>query len=163
MLGLSALLGLALSGCSYSFQTVSLPPEVNTFYVERFQNNAPIIVPSLAQDFTIALQDQFIRQTRLKLDEPGADLEFSGTITNYNVSPVNVQSDNTAAQNRLTIGMSVKFVNNVVPSDSWEQSFSNFADWPQSAGSLAAVEDQLIDEITERLVQDIFNKALGNW
>ena len=59
--------------------------------------------------------------------------------------------------------MRVKFTNKVVPSDSWEQNFSNFADWPQSAGSLAAVEDQLIAEITERMVQDIFNKALGNW
>jgi hypothetical protein len=151
-----------LPGCRYSFQTVSLDPTVQTITIDQFANNADIVVPTLAQDFTEALRDQFIRQTRLKLVQSDGDMQFKGVILDYRIEPLNIQQNDQAAQNRLTITVNVKYENVRFPDQSWEQRFSNFEDFPQSA-NLAAVERTLITSVNEKLVQDIFNKALGNW
>lgn len=151
-----------LAACSYSFTGTSQKPGVNTITIERLDNNAEVVVPTLAQNMTEALRDQFIRQSNLKLADRNGDLNLSGFVSRYTVEPLTVQGNDQAAQNRLTIGVQIKFVSEKYPSDSWEQNIEQFADFP-STQQLSQVEDQLVEEIQEKLVQDIFNKALSNW
>ena len=51
-----------------------------TYQVNFFQNNAPIIEPGLDRDFTTALQDLILNQTSLDLVRANGDLVYEGEI-----------------------------------------------------------------------------------
>jgi hypothetical protein len=157
------LMAVMMSGCGmYSFTGASIPPQARTFSVDFFQNFAPIVQPTLSQIFTDALKDKFSRQTNLRLTNGTGDLHFEGSITGYSIQPQAIGPNDRAQQNRLTITVRVKFVNEFQPENDFEQSFSRYYDY-DSTRSLAAVENEAIDAITEALVEDIFNRAVVNW
>jgi hypothetical protein len=147
---------------SYSFTGASISPNVKTISIEYFVNQAPLIVPTLSRTLTDALKDYFTSQTNLGLVDRGGDLHIEGSIKNYNVQPVAIQGNETAALNRLTITISVKFTNKTNEKQNYETTFSRYQDY-QSSISLASVQDALIAQITEQLVQDVFNKSVVNW
>ncbi len=154
---------VAVSSCGiYSFQGGKLKPGLNTVSIERFENSASLVVPTLAQDLTEGLKDKFQSQSNLRLVDYDGDLQFSGTITNYSVSPVAIQGDETAAQNRLTVTVSVLYDCTTYPEDSWQQSFTQFSDY-DSNQNLSDIESELILGIIDNLTTDIFNKVLSNW
>jgi hypothetical protein len=96
------------------------------------------------------------------LVDRSGDLNLEGAITQYAVQPVAIQGNETAALNRLTIVVSVKFTNKTDPKQNWETTFSRYQDY-SSAFNLSSVQDGLITDITAELVQDIFNKSVVNW
>ncbi len=155
------------SGCKikYSLSGASIPPEAKTVSIAYFPNNAPMVAPILSSTLTDALQDRFSRQTRLTLVREGGDLSFEGEITNYTSTPASITSsgeDAVAAMNRLTITVRVRFVNALDPKLNYDRTFSAFSDYPSSS-LLQSVESQLIPEIVDMLVEDIFNAAVSNW
>ncbi len=152
-----------LQSCGiYSFTGASIPPEVKTISIQYFSNNAPLVQPTLSQSFTDALKDKFTNQTNLTLVNRAGDLNIQGSVTNYSVSPVAIQSSDMAALNRLTISVSVKFTNNIDEKQNFETIFSRYADY-SSSESLSSVEESLIKQINDELVEDIFNKSVVNW
>lgn len=158
-----ALLVSFLTGCGfYSFTGASIPPQAKTFSVNYFPNLAPMIQPTLSQVFTDALKDQFTRQTNLSLINGVGDLHFEGNISGYSIRPQAIGADDRAAQNRLTISVRVKFINEYQPENDFEKTFSRYYDY-NSELSLAEVENEAIAAITEALVEDIFNSAVVNW
>jgi hypothetical protein len=157
------LLFALLSSCGiYSFTGASIPPQAKTFSVDFFVNNAPIVQPILSQVFTDALKDKFSRQTNLRLSNGIGDLHFEGSIVGYNTQPLTLGADDRATQNRLTVSVRVKFVNEFEPDNDFEQTFSRFYDYP-STRSLTEIEITAMDAIIEALVEDIFNRAVVNW
>lgn len=160
---LSILLLLSFVGCGiYSFTGGKLKPGLDTVSVELFENKASLINPSLAIDMTERLKDKFVGQSSLRLAQDDGDLQFSGYISQYDVRPVAIQGNETAASNRLTIALSVKYVCEKYPEDSWDKNFSQFSDFP-STQNLSDVESTLVTDIVDRLAQDVFNKVLANW
>ena len=133
-----------------------------TYQVNFFQNNAPIIEPGLDRDFTTALQDLILNQTCLDLVRANGDLVYEGEIVEYRISPMSATANNTAAQNRLTIGVQVRFTHNNRPEDDFDQRFSFFYDYPAST-QLITVQSTAYQEIFERITQDIFNASLAKW
>lgn len=160
---LALMVGL-LGGCTvkYSFSGASIPLEAKTVSVPYFPNNAPMVAPSLSSTLTDALQDKFARQTKLELVPTGGDLAFEGEITNYTSTPAAITAAETAAMNRLTITVKVKFTNVYEPQNNYNKSFSAFAEY-DATQLLQDIQDSLITEICEQLVQDIFNAAVANW
>lgn len=146
----------------YSFTGASIDPGTETISIQRFPNQAMTVEPTLSQRFTDALRDKFSRETSLNLVDKNGDLQIEGAITGYRTSPVAIQSNETAAKNRLTIKVDVTFTNTIDASKSYKSSFSSFAEY-LSSENLADVQDALIDEINEILIQDIFEKAVVNW
>lgn len=147
----------------YSFTGVQDLSGVETFQVNYFQNTSMLVEPGLDRDFTLALQDLITNQTNLSLVNSNGDLVYEGEITDYRISPTTATANNTAAQNRLTIRVNVRFYNKKKEEDNFEQSFSFFYDYPGSAQLVGAQRDTAIDEIFERLTQDIFNASLAKW
>lgn len=153
-----------LSSC-YSFKGISIPPNINTFYVENFQNRAGNAPAGLEIDFRDELFDKVNNESKLTLDEINPHIEFRGDISRFAVEAVAPQrSDDqaTTAFNRLTIGVRVSYINNEDNEENWEQSFSFFADF-ESNTDLSNVQDDLIDIIFTQILEDIFNKAFTNW
>lgn len=155
----------AFTACkiNYSFTGASIPIEAKSVSIATFPNMAPLINPNLSNTLTEALRDKFMTQTSLQLVQYNGDLHFEGTITAYNTKPMNIQAgSDEAAQNRLTIGIKIKFVNTIEPESSFETTFSQFSDY-NSDRNFEEVENALVDEIIIKLVDDIFNKAVVNW
>lgn len=154
---------LTINGCGvYSFSGASIPPEAETITIKYFPNKSDMVQPTLSQQFTEALRDKFSSQTTLSLVESGGDLAIEGEIVQYATKPIAIQGNEQAAQNRLNIGVNVRFTNKYDENAEFETKFSRYADY-DSRKRLSEVEDALTEEINEQLVQDIFNKAVVNW
>lgn len=159
----SILLAMSINSCgTYSFTGASIHPDAKSVSVDYFQNQATIVQSQLSQKFTLELQDKFARETSLILQKNDADLAFEGYISDYQVKPVSIGSQDQANQNRLSIKVFVRFTNHLEEDKSYEQTFTKYSDF-DSTQSLSSVEDTLIDEILEELIDDIFNKAVVNW
>jgi hypothetical protein len=154
---------LSLNGCkiSYSFSGASTEG-LNSVSVQYFQNRASLVQPGLTQNITDALIDKCKSQTNLTIINGLGDANFEGEIFDYNTRPLTVSADATAAMNRFTITVNVRFTNAVDPDLSFEQSFSRYEDY-ESSNDLSQVEDDLSEKIIEMLVEDIFNRAFVNW
>jgi len=135
---------------------------VKTFSVDYFPNRARLVNPNLSQQLTDGLQEKLIRQTSYSQISESGDLEFSGQITDYDVRPMNIQEGDLAAQNRLTIGIKVKFTNNKDHGMDWEKTFTSYEDF-DSNRSLSEAEETLVTEIIKKLTDDIFNASIANW
>lgn len=162
LLILSSFLILASCRVNYGFTGTSIDPEIKSVSIAYFDNFAPLAKPTLSQVFTEALKDRFLQQTNLSLVKEQGDIQFSGKITDYQTRPINIQSNETAALNRLTITVEVEFVNSKNDEKNFKQRFSRYEDY-ESSQNLSEVEDQLIELINEQLIQDIFNKAVSDW
>jgi hypothetical protein len=160
---LFALMGAMTScGISYSFSGVNISPEVLTYAVDYFPNRAALVQAQLSQVFTEALMDKIQGNTSLDLTTDGGDVQFSGEITNYQTRPTAITSAETAARNRLTITVRVKYVNVVDQDLDFDSSFSRYEEY-DSSQNLNDVEEALIELIVEDLVEDIFNRAFISW
>lgn len=151
-----------LAGGCYSFQDASFDPNLKTFSVDLFVNESSNTNPALSQQFTEALKDKVIAESNLRFVESQADVAFSGAITRYEVQALAPGANEVADQNQLTIGVKVSFINNTKDTDSWEQSFSRFANF-ESNLNFISIEGELVDEIIRQLVDDIFRRAFVNW
>lgn len=148
--------------CSiYSFTGASYGT-AQTVSIAYFQNNAPIVVPTLSNSFVEALKDKFIRQTPMQLIERDADLSFEGEIRGYTVTSIAVTAEEVASKNRLTVTVHVKFVNKTNDKWNFERDFSAYEDF-DSTLSISSVQDNLIRLIIDKLVEDIFNASVVNW
>ncbi len=146
----------------YSFTGASIPPNAKTIDIAYFPNYAALVQASLSQKLTEKLKDKFANQTSLNLVNRNGDLHLEGAIIDYQTAPNAILANETAATNRLTITIKVKFVNNIEPKQNFETTFSRYADYASNK-NLTTVEGTLIDEIVEMLVDDIFNKSVVNW
>lgn len=154
---------LALSSCGiYSFSGTSIQPDIKTIEIDFFEYKALKVNPSLSNELTEAIRTRFRRMTKLEQVESKADLELRGEITGYDVSPTAITASEVAAQNRLTVTVSIEFVNNKYPEDNVSQRFSAYADF-DAMNPLEAVQSSLCTEIIDKLVEDIFNATVAQW
>ena len=136
--------------------------DAETFSVQIFEEQAANAPAGYGINFTEYLRDFVVSRSKLKLSAEEADIEISGKISSYYTSPVSIQSDENAATNRLTIGIEVSVINNKDEKQSFERNFSQFSDY-ESSLDLSSVEDELIEDINEKLSQDIVNQLSSNW
>jgi hypothetical protein len=161
------LLVLSLQGCGIYNFTGGNVGTAKTFQVNFFQNyssDSPgsTIEPGLDNKFTLALQDFIQNQTSLDLNSSKGDLVFEGEIVEYRVSPMSATAQQTAAQNRLTISVNVRFFNTTKEDADFEKRFSFFYDYPAN-DLLDSVKNEAFDAIFERILQDIFSASLADW
>ena len=159
---------IILESCgNYSFTGASIPEGTESFQVNFFENEAgnsmgSIFEPGLDRDFTIALQNILQNQTNLQLLSSDADLIYEGEIKEYRVSPMTSTSNLQASQNRLSVGVNVRFINIKKEEDNFERKFSFYFDYPAET-QLLNVKSEAHDIIFERITQDIFNASLAKW
>jgi hypothetical protein len=152
---------LFIAGC-YSLSGISIDPDVNTYYIEPFKNNARNVVPSLAPILTEDLKEKIRTESRLLYIEREPDIEFKGTVVDYRVTSEAPQAGELTAINRLTIVTAIEYINNKNEDKGWKQNFSFFFDFPSST-DLSSVQDEAIEAISDQLMEDIFNKAFTDW
>ncbi|WP_158962385.1 LptE family protein [Myroides fluvii] len=160
---LVAFILLGLQSCKYYNFTGTGKIDADSFQVNYFQNNAPLVEPGIERTFTLALQDLIQNQTSLTLTNSDADLVYEGEIVDYRISPMTATADQRAAQNRLYIAINVRFTNKKNPEDDFEKRFSFYYDYDANAQLVGATLNTALDEIYERITQDVFNESLAKW
>ena len=159
---------LMLQGCGfYNFSGASTGT-AESFQVNFFQNLADqtpgsVIEPGLDRDFTNALQDLITNLTSLSLTGSNGDLLYEGEIVEYRISPQSATANATAAQNRLTMSVNVRFFNSTKEDSDFEQRFSFFFDYPGDQQLIGSLLTEAHETIFERITQDIFNRSLADW
>jgi hypothetical protein len=154
------------SGCGvYSLTGASITGK--TINVRNLENRAMNVVPTLSTALTDKLRNRILSQTGLAaVNSETADYDMKGTITSYIVGNSGTQTgangQPVASQNRLTITVEVDFKNRMDEKASFKQSFSRFYDFPATT-QLQAIESTAIEEISNLIADDIFNKAFVNW
>ncbi len=133
----------------------------STFSVTDFEPAHPLVSATAAQSLSEALRDRIQRQSTLRLVEDG-ELTFGARVVGWEVRPVNVQGDETAGANRITVNVVLSYVNRRDPELSSERTFSRYVDLPSDQDVFSS-EGVLIEELGDLLSQDMFNATLGNW
>jgi len=155
---------LLFTSCGiYSFSGTSIQPDVKSISIPFFEYRAQRVNPSLSNELTEAVRTKFRRLTRLEQVDEDGDMQITGQVIGYDVRASSVTANDVAAQNRLTITLSVSFTDNKHPEENFQKrSFSAYADY-DSTNSLDAVESSLCAEIIDKLVEDIFNATVAQW
>lgn len=157
------ILAISVNSCSVYNFTGAKPIDAKTYQVNYFQNNADIIEPGIERTFTLKLQELIQNQTNLNLTNTNGDLVYEGEIVEYRITPMQATAAQTAAQNRLTVGVMVRFSNKNKETDNFEKRFSFYFDYDGSTQLVGSALTSALDEIFERITQDIFNESLAKW
>lgn len=152
-----------LAKVQYSMTGASISPDVKTFSVDYFQNKALLVVPYLSTLFTEKLKTYLRTKTSLKeMTDNNGDIRFEGQIVGYYQRPIDIQRDEIATSNRLTIEIRVKYTNTKDGKYDFDTRFSNYTDYDINA-DFDSIEEELINKILDKIIEDIYNKALVNW
>ena len=146
----------------YSFRGTSISPNISTYYVNNFQNNADNAPAGISIDFSEALKEKIRTQSRLTLADTDPDIEFRGTIVDYRISAEAPQPDERTALNRLTIITAVEYINHREEGKNWKSNFSFFYDFPSSQ-DFTSVREVATLTIANQIMEDIFNKSFNDW
>jgi len=159
-----------LSACKiYSFKDVSIPSQVKSIHIGYIENRARLINPQLAPQLNDKLRQKINQQaSRLaQIQDPGADYDVSGTITDYNYTTSGI-SQQQVATNRLNVTVHIIFKNHLDPTgktvapDDFEADVTRNFDFSGNT-SITDAEQQLLPTIVTNMTDEIFNKLFSNW
>ncbi|MBM55664.1 MAG: hypothetical protein CMB32_03800 [Euryarchaeota archaeon] len=154
-------LSLVFASCRIYSPYGAATSGASSFSVEYFETVHPLVSASTAITISEALIDRVQRQSTLQLTDNG-ELKFEGKVIGWTVQPVNVQGNETAGANRVTITVDAIFTNTIDENLSFQRKFSRFYDL-SSNQDIHSNTDLVVEEISALLSQDIFNASLGNW
>ena len=152
----------SLYGCQFSFIPKGAVGDEKTIRIYQYENNSGQGPSSMQVTFTEGTKDYFQQNTKLDMIDADADIELKCKIKSYIIRPVSAQANEVAAFNRLTITVSVEYKNHLRKEKSFTKPFSFFQDFPTSQ-NISSVEQDLIDEISDQIIRDIFNSSVGEW
>ena len=149
---------------SYKFNGSSINyDKVKSISFENFPNrSAAFVWGPMESMFNTALQDKYMQQTRLKQVRQNGDLQLSGEITNYDAYNKGVGSDGYSTMAELKMTVNVRFVNNTNHAEDFEQQFSASREY-NSTQQLSAVQEDLVNQMIDEIVEQIFNATVANW
>jgi hypothetical protein len=153
---------LFITSSCYTLNGISIPDNVESYYVDNFKIKARNAPPLINQIFTEDLKNKINSQTKLVANNEQPDIEFTGEITRFDLQALAPTRDQESSLNRLNVSIAVEFVNNKDDEASWKQTFSQNYDFSADK-DLLSIQDQAIAEIYEQIIEQIFNKSFANW
>lgn len=163
IISLITAIGITSCAISYKLNGASIDYDTTkTISFEYIPIKAAMVYAPLAVNFNDELQAKYANQTKLEQVKSNGDLQLSGAITGYSLSPLAVKQDAYAAETRLTIKIKIKFVNKNNKSENFDREFSAYRDF-EATQLITDVQDGLCDEMIKELVEQIFNATVANW
>ena len=162
---LVCVLTLTVASCSvsYKFNMSSIDyTKVKTIQIADFPIRSSYVWGPMGPMFNNKLKEQFADHTKLSQVKRNGDLKIEGEITNYSQRNKSVSAEGYSAQTELSITVNVRFTNNTNHQEDFEQQFTATASY-ETIQSLASVQEQLVTEMIEDIVDQIFNATVANW
>ena len=154
-----------LSSCriSYSFNGASINyNETKTIQIGDFPIRSNYVWGPMASIFNNQLKDQYANHTKLQQVKRNGDLKIEGEITRYEQRNKSVSAEGHSAQVELTMGVTVRFTNNVNHSQDFERQFTASQSYDSNL-SLNAVQEELVTQMVKDITDQIFNATVANW
>lgn len=146
----------------YRFSDASVDPNLKTFTINPTNNIATFQNANAAPLLTDKLKEKFIRETRMVLIRQDGDIEYTCTIVEYNIEPIAITNTQTLAQNRLNISVKIDCVHKKDEKKSYTQNFRDGENY-NALENFNTIENNLLNTIYDRIIQQIFNKSFSNW
>ena len=145
-----------LNGASIDYNTIK------TISIENFQNRATYQWAPMAPMFNNSISDIYNRQTKLRQVKRDGDLAISGEITSYDQTNKSISASGYSSMVQLKMTVKVKFVNTKRHEADFEKSFSATREY-DSSQQLAAVQEELVQQMIDDIVDQIFNATVADW
>ncbi len=158
-------LSLCLASCvvSYKFNGASIDYNVvKSITLETFVNRSPYQWAPMAPMFNESLSDIYVKQTKLKQIKDGGDLRLSGEITGYDQINKSISADGYSSMVQLKMTVKVHFENNTNHKEDFDRDFSATREY-DSKQQLSAVQEDLVQQMIDEIVDQIFNATVANW
>ena len=136
--------------------------KVKTIQIADFPIRSSYVWGPMGPMFNNKLKEQFADHTKLSQVKRNGDLKIEGEITNYSQRNKSVSAEGYSAQTELSITVNVRFTNNTNHQEDFEQQFTATASY-ETTQSLASVQEQLVTEMIDDIVDQIFNATVANW
>ncbi len=154
-----------LTACSisYKFTGTSIDyTKTKSISLDKFPIRANYVWSPMESMFYNTLSDEYAQKTKLKVLKRDGDLQLSGEIVEYSQTNKSVGSDGFSMQVQLKMVVNVRFVNTKKHEEDFEQRFSATTEY-DSSKQLTAVQDELVQEMIDDIVDQIFNATVANW
>ena len=155
----------ALIGCtvSYKFNGASINYDIiKTITINNFSNRAVYQWGPMESMFNNALSEIYMNQTKLQQINRNGDLVLSGEITAYDQVNKSISSDGYSSMMQLKMTVKVRFENTKNPQEDFERQFSANREFDTSQ-QLNDVQEELVAQMIDDIVEQIFNATVANW
>jgi len=153
---ISCSIRVSLNGSSINYDLVK------SISIEKFPIRCAYVWAPMEAMFYSSLSDSYSNKTKLQVLQRNGDLQLSGEITEYSQLNKAISSDGFSAQTQLKMTVNVRFVNNSNHEEDFEKTFSSTAEF-DSSQQLTAVQEELVQEMINDIVDQIFNATVANW
>ncbi|MBR3522929.1 MAG: LptE family protein [Prevotella sp.] len=154
---------LVACSVSYTFNGASIDySKVKTIQIADFPVRSSYVWGPMGPLFNNKLKDMFSSHTRLQQVKRGGDLKIEGEITQYQQRNKSVSAEGFSAQMELSMTVNVRFTNNTNHDEDFERQFTATTTY-DSRSSLNSVQDELVDQMSKDICEQIFNATMANW
>lgn len=158
------LITLLFIGCSYSFTGSSVPTHLKTIYIPYCVDKSRSGEPTMADDFTAELIDNFRSDNSLSVAEnPKSDAILECTINSISDAPTVIESGETVSSRRITIRARVIYKDFVMKKTVFDKTFSNEGDYSTTDGDVSSNRDDAIQTAIEKITEDILLAVVSDW
>ena len=163
LMALTALSALTACSVSYSFNGASIDyTKTKTIQIADFPIRSSYVWGPMASIFNNQLKDQYANHTKLIQVKRNGDLKVEGEITRYEQRNKSVSSEGYSAMTELSMTVNVRFTNNINHAEDFERQFTATSSY-ETTQSLNSVQEELVTQMVDELVDQIFNAAVANW
>lgn len=165
LLTCTAFVMLLLVACkvTYSLNGSSIDYNVTkSISIAKFPIRSSYVWAPMEAMFYNTLTDEYSKKTKLKVLKKNGDMNLTGEITEYSQTNKAISSDGYSAQTQLKITVNVRFTNNKKHEEDFEKSFSATTNY-DSSQSLASVQEELVQQMIDDIVGQIYNATVANW
>ena len=165
VLGLIVTVAMVLHACtvSYSFNGSSINyDKVKSISLTKFPIRCAYVWAPMESMFYNSISDVYSKKTKLKVEKKNGDMQLSGEITEYSQTNKSISKDGYSAQTQLKMTVNVRFVNTTKHDEDFERSFSATADY-DSKLKLTAFQEELVQQMIDDIVDQIYNATVANW
>ena len=155
---------IVLTACmSYTFNGASIDyTKTKTIQIVDFPIRSNYVWGPMGPMFNNALKDEYANHTKLIQVKRNGDLKLEGEITQYSQRNKAVSSEGHSNMTELSITVNVRFTNNANHNEDFERQFTSSKSY-ETTLSLNSVQEQLVRQMVEDLVDQIFNATVANW
>lgn len=146
-------------GCGiYSFSGSSIPSHIKTLAIPLFEDQTAEF--GIDQQITDALIETFTKDNTLKIGGPrDSDSQIRGTIVSVQDRAGQYDQEETASDFRITVTMQIAFEDVKKRNTIWEETFSHYGTYDNSATS----REDAITEAINKIAADILNRTVSGW
>jgi len=162
---LLSVLTMVLTACSVSYKLSGTSidyTKTKSISMDKFPIRSNYVWSPMEAMFYNSLSDAYARKTKLTVLKRDGDLQLAGEIVEYSQTNKSISSEGYSAQVQLKMTVNVRFTNTKNHDEDFEQRFSATTEY-ESTMQLVNVQDQLVQEMIDNIVDQIFNATVANW